>query len=146
MAVNGGIVFNVVLSDSGRDDRRAHSRGPMRARVLVAGAAAVVALSGATAVAHAEASKVTEQQYAAVHHGMTRHRVQHDVLAMKGEHLARYVDQHHGHHAVRRYPTVRPHTWVVVDYLVAHDHLRVFFKTHCTWSIDGVDCHPGATS
>ncbi len=115
--------------------------------MLVAGAATVVALlGGATAGAHAETAKVTRHQYAAVHHGMTRHHVQHQVLAMKGEHLARYVDRRHGHHAVRRYPTVRHHTWVVVDYLVAHDHLRVFFKTRCTWSIDGVDCHPGATS
>jgi hypothetical protein len=100
----------------------------------------------APAVAHGVTPKVTHRQYAAIHDGMTRHRVQHYVLGMRGQHLSRFVDRHHRHHAVRRYPTARRHTWVVVDYLVAHDHLRVAFKTHCTWSIDGVDCHPGATS
>ncbi|MGA8248555.1 MAG: hypothetical protein WB797_16735 [Nocardioides sp.] len=145
MVTNGGIVF-FDQSDNGRDGRLVDTRRPMRARVLVVLVAAVVAFSGSAAGAHAQAPKVTKHQYAAVHDGMTRHRVQHHVLGMKGEHLARYVDRRHGHHAVRRYPTVRPHTWVVIDYLVAHDHLRVFFKTHCTWSVDGVDCHPGATS
>ncbi len=111
---------------------------------MVAGAAAVLALCAAAA--QGEAPKVTHPQYAAVHDGMTRHQVQHRVLAMRGEHVSRYVDQRHRHHAVRRYPTVRPHTWVAIDYLVGHQHLRVVFKTHCTWSIDGVDCHPGATS
>ncbi len=105
---------------------------------------AVAALS--PGAAHGGTAGVTHQQYAAVQHGMTRHHVQHHVLAMQGEHVSRYVDQGHRHHAVRRYPTARPHTWVLVDYLVAHQHLRVVFKTHCTWSIDGVDCHPGATT
>ncbi len=97
---------------------------------------AVVAACALAAPAHADA-------FDRIHRGDTRTQVNHK-LNSHGEPLGGYRD--HGRHRVRRYPTHHKHVWIVVDYRVRPHHLRVWFKTRCTWDPDGVDCHPGAPS
>jgi hypothetical protein len=79
-----------------------------------------------------------------VHRGDTRTQVNHR-LGDHGQRLWGYRD-HGAQHRVRRYPTDRPHVWIVIDYRVRPHHLRLWFKAHCRWDADGVDCWPGATS
>ncbi len=106
-------------------------------------AQAAVALVVALAAALALAAPADADSYRRIHRGDTRTQVNH-TLRDHGEPMGGYWD--HGHHRVRRYPTNRPHVWIVVDYRVRPHHLRVWFKTHCRWDADGVDCSPGAPS
>ena len=99
-------------------------------------AVAVVAAFALASPAHAD-------RFQQVHRGDTRTQVNR-ALHAHGQPLGGYRD--HGRHRVRRYPTGRPHVWIVVDFRVRPHHLRVWFKTRCRWDADGVDCTPGAPS
>ncbi len=81
--------------------------------------------------------------FGSIHRGDTRTQVN-QKLGEHGKKLWGY-SEHGLKHRVRRYHTSTPHRYIVIDYAVRPHHLRVFFKTRCTWSPDGAACSPGAT-